>query len=109
MLECDNCVRNGCAGACERAGEQWLPSGSEDVHCFEEDHCSRCTKDAAANGTVNLYDSLGHELCEILAAGFRGEAKEWQYRADGSICCTAFQPKDEPGLPRCPHTLELPL
>ena len=108
-VECDNCLRNGCTGTCERAGEQWKPSGNEDVHCFEDEHCTRCSRDRAANGTVKLFDAHDEDLCPILAAAFRGEATEWQYRADGKTVCTGFTPLDEPGLPKCPHTMELPL
>lgn len=108
--ECDDCVRRGCDGHCERAGQQWCPYGTEDVHGFEEEHCTRCSRDKVANGTLTFANcDDDRDLCPILAAGFRGEATEWQYRADGKAVCTGFTPLDQPGLPKCPHTMELPL
>lgn len=109
-VACDNCYRNACARACDRAGQQWCPASTDDVHSFEEEYCTRCSRDKVANGTATFATvDDDRDLCPILAAGFRGEAVEWQYRADGKTVCTGFTPLDEPGLPKCPHTMELPL
>jgi hypothetical protein len=108
-VECDNCVRRSCRGTCEQAGQQYMPHSTEDVHAFEEVHCSSCARDKIANGQRTMDNADDADLCDILAAGFAGEAKEWQYRADGKTVCTGYTPLNEPGLPRCPHTLELPL
>ena len=108
MPKCSDCVA-GCPNECALAGHPWHAGSSEGALWFQEEHCARCTKDAAANGTIELYDALGHELCPIIAKASFDPVPEWTRRPDGVLICTEFQPKDEPGLPRCPHTLELPL
>lgn len=93
----------------EDAGTQWEPSNGTEGHAFIESWCGECERDKEMNGTCFAAgrEPTDDDWCPILAASFRGEAKEWQYDKEGQPCCTAFLSIG--GKERCPHTLELPL
>ena len=70
---------------------QWIPSNGTEGHMFIESWCGNCVRDALCNGTKSDKDDFDDgELCPILAASFRGEAKEWIEHDDGRCECTAF-------------------
>ncbi len=72
--------------------QQWIPSNSTEGHQFINDWCSRCARDSVCNGQKTFDDCDDSELCQILDASFRGEAKEWIEHDDGRTECTAFAP-----------------
>ena len=74
------------AEACKvRAGQLYRPANGTEGDLFEEVWCSTCQH----------YGDEGH--CEILARTFwcgltdPDYPHEWQYRADGQPCCTAYK------------------
>lgn len=94
----------------EDAGKQWEPSNGTEGHIFLESWCGECQRDKAMSEGVDLDECDDNERCDIIAASFRGEAKEWQYDKNGQPCCISFVPKGQSiPTPRCPHTQELPL
>ncbi|MGE5319653.1 MAG: hypothetical protein ACM3KD_05695 [Hyphomicrobiaceae bacterium] len=57
---------------------------------------------------VPLEECDDNELCEIIAASYRGEAAEWRRMPDGSATCLAFVPASEKiPAPRCPRTRDM--
>jgi hypothetical protein len=72
--------------------QQWIPSNGTEGHQFINDWCSRCARDSVCNGQKTFDDCDDSELCQILAASFRGDAKEWIEHDDGRTECTAFVP-----------------
>jgi hypothetical protein len=70
--------------------ERWMPSNGTEGHMFISDWCANCARDLPSNGSKPLDDCDDSELCPILAASFRGEAKEWIEHDDGRCECTAF-------------------
>jgi len=92
-------------------GQQYKPSNGTEGYIFLESWCGECARDRSMREGVDVDDCDDDERCDIIAASFRGEAKEWRIGIDGQPRCTAFAPADEPGpapAPRCEHTLELP-
>lgn len=71
---------------------QWIPSNGTEGHQFINDWCSKCARDAVSNGQKTFDDCDDSELCQILDASFRGDAKEWIEHDDGRTECTAFVP-----------------
>lgn len=69
---------------------QYIPSNATEGHGFIGQWCENCARDAVCNGSKSFDDCDDSELCPILAASFRGEAKEWIEHDDGSTECTAF-------------------
>jgi hypothetical protein len=91
------------------AGKQWEPSNGTEGEIFLSSWCGECQRDKAMRDGVDLDECDDNERCDIIAASFRGEAKEWQYDKDGQPCCIEFVPKGERiPTPRCPNTMELP-
>jgi len=54
------------------------------------------------------YECDDDELCEIIAASFRGEAVEWREMPDGQVTCIAYDWNGD-AIPdqRCQHTMEM--
>lgn len=89
-------------------GEQWTPSNGTEMDCFTWGWCRRCARDKAMREGEPLDECDDNELCEILAAAFRGEAVEWRELEDGKTVCLAFVEADQPvPPPRCTRTMEL--
>lgn len=80
--------------------KQYIPSNGMEGEAFICGWCANCARDAICNGSKSAFDDCADEdLCSILAASFRGEAKEWVEHEDGSTECTAFVELGKP-LPR---------
>jgi hypothetical protein len=72
--------------------KQYIPSNGDAGYAFICAWCEACARDAPSNGSKQFDDCDDSELCQILAASFRGEAKEWIEHDDGRTECTAFVP-----------------
>lgn len=89
-------------------GKPWQPSNSTDGHSFLLNWCTYCARDKAMREGAALDECDDNELCEIVAASFRGEAVEWRKMPDGETRCIAFvSAGDAIPAPRCPLTLDL--
>ncbi len=75
----------------EHAGEQWEPSNGTEGALFIEAWCCNCARDKAMREGADFDECDDNELCEIIAAGFRGPVKEW-IEDDSGPRCTAFVP-----------------
>lgn len=69
---------------------QFKPSNSTEGYAFIGQWCENCARDCPSNGSKTFDECDDSELCPILAASFRGEAKEWVEHDDGRCECTAF-------------------
>lgn len=70
--------------------------------------CSTCARDKAMRDGVDFDECDDDELCEIIAASFRGEAVEWRELDNGDVTCIAYVRHGEQiPDPRCAHTLEM--
>lgn len=89
-------------------GAQWIPSNGTEGLIFFSDWCQRCQRDKAMREGADLDECDDNELCEIIAASYRGVAVEWREMPDGQTICTAFVEagKDIPD-PRCQHTVDM--
>jgi hypothetical protein len=88
----------------DMADELYLPSNGTEGYSFLEAMCGNCARDAEMNGT-KPYDECGDDdYCEIIAASFRGQVKEWVIR-DGEPTCTAFTDCGKPR--RCDKTTDM--
>lgn len=90
----------------ELPGEQWTPSNSDSGAAFLDDWCSNCERDKVLNGTVQFGKEQDGDLCEIVGASYRGEAKEWR-EIDGEIKCISFVRVGERLPDRCPNTPDM--
>lgn len=89
-------------------GEQWKPSNSDDGYGFIGSWCANCAKDKAAREGAPVEECDDNELCEIVAASFRGEAVEWRRLPTGQTTCIAFlEAGSEMPAPRCPYTVDM--
>lgn len=89
-------------------GEQWTPSNGTEGHCFMEMCCCECARDKSMREGAPFDECDDNELCEIIAASFRGEAVEWREMPDGEVKCIAFVPADKPiPIARCDRTLDM--
>jgi hypothetical protein len=88
-------------------GEQWEPSNGTDGGCFIDEWCSRCSRDKPMSEGKDFDDCGPEELCEELAASFRGEAKHWRTLPDGEAVCLLFHPVGQPIIERCPNTKDM--
>lgn len=89
-------------------GEQWKPSNSDVGHSFLNHNCGNCARDKAMRDGEPYDECDDNELCEIIAASFRGEAVEWRQMPDGDIKCIAFVPAGEPiPAPRDDRTVDM--
>ena len=89
-------------------GEQWIPSNGTEGYCFMEMCCCECARDKSMREGAPFDECDDNELCEIIAASFRGEAVEWREMPDGEVKCIAFVPADKPiPISRCDRTLDM--
>ena len=87
---------------------QFIPSNSDEGYSFIQQHCANCARDAVCNGTTPDYGACDDSmLCDILAASYRGEAKEWIEHDDGRTECTAFVPMGDAVPQRCGATQDM--
>ena len=94
----------------EDAGRQYTPSNGTEGSIFLESWCGECARDRSMRDGVDIDECEDNERCDIIAASFRGEAKEWVIGADGQPRCTQYVSAGEPvPAPRCAFTMELPL
>lgn len=90
------------------AGKQWEPSNGTEGYAFIESWCGQCQRDKSMREGVDFDECDDNECCPIIAASFRGEAKEWQYDKNGQPCCTAFVPAgDTVPLPKDNLTIDM--
>lgn len=67
----------------------YLPaSGTEGADFFDR-WCSNCARDKAMREGEPIEECDDNELCEIIAASFRGQVPEWIEDENGPRC-TAF-------------------
>ncbi|MDF3821679.1 hypothetical protein P3G55_17375 [Leptospira sp. 96542] len=92
----------------DRAGEPYRPSNGSEGELFMGAWCAACQRDKAFREGEQLDGCDDNEVCAIIGASFRGEAKEWVYGADGQPKCTAFVPAGQPiPAPRCDKTPDM--
>ena len=77
-------------------GKQWNPSNGSEGTFFMDAYCSKCARDKAMREGCDFDDCADDDLCEIIAAAFRGQAVEWRELPDGDVTCIAFVPAEEP-------------
>jgi len=89
-------------------GEQWIPSNGSEGSTILSSLCSKCARDKAMRDGADFDDCDDDELCEIIAASFRGHAVEWRETPDGEVTCIAFVPHGE-AIPeqRCTMTIDM--
>ena len=89
-------------------GQQWIPSNGTEGYSFLEVACGRCARDKAIRDGEPLDECDDNELCEIIAASFRGEAVEWRQLDSGEVKCIAFIPHGQAiPPPRCDRTRDM--
>ncbi len=69
--------------------EQYQPSNGTEGAMFINAWCGRCQRDKAMREGADFDECDDNELCEIIAASFRGPVKEWIEDESGPRC-TAF-------------------
>lgn len=70
-------------------GEQWIPSNGTEGSAILCSLCSTYARDKAMREGSDPDECDDNELCEIIAASFRGEAVEWRDMDDGEVTCIA--------------------
>ena len=70
--------------------ELYRPGSGTEGEAFFENWCCNCARDKAMREGADFDECDDNELCELIAAAFRGPIKEWIYDASGHPCCTAF-------------------
>lgn len=90
-----------------QAGQPYKPSNGTEGHVFISEWCCNCARDKAMREGEPLDECDDDEVCQILGASFRGEAKEWVYGIDGQPMCTAFHAPGTPEPYRCPATADM--
>lgn len=93
-------------------GVQFVPYGSNEGCAFLDAHCANCARDKAIREGLEIDECDENELCEILAASFRGEAVEWRIVDEDTpterTLCTSFVPVGQPiPTPRCEGTVDM--
>ncbi len=70
--------------------------------------CSTCARDKAMRDGEDPDECDDNELCEIIAASFRGEAVEWREMENGEVTCVAYVRHGD-AIPDqlCQHTMEM--
>ena len=68
---------------------QYTPTYGTDLFMFIETWCRRCQRDKAMREGADFDECDDNELCEIIAASFRGPVKEW-IEDDSGPRCMAF-------------------
>jgi hypothetical protein len=69
--------------------EIYTPSNGTEAVAFFDAWCRRCQRDKAMREGADFDECDDNELCELIAAAFRGPVKEWVEDESGSRC-TAF-------------------
>ena len=69
--------------------EQYQPENGTEGVMFFDTWCRRCQRDKAMREGADFDECDDNELCEIIAAGFRGPVEEWIEDEYGPRC-TAF-------------------
>jgi len=69
--------------------EQYQPANGSEGAEFVNAWCRRCQRDKAMLEGADFDECDDNELCEIIAASFRGPVKEW-VEDDSGPRCTAF-------------------
>lgn len=69
--------------------KQYQPSNGTEGAMFINAWCRRCQRDKAMREGADFDECDDNELCEIIAASFRGQVKEW-IEDDSGPRCTAF-------------------
>lgn len=67
----------------------YRPSNGSEGADFFDTWCRRCARDKAMREGADFDECDDNELCELIAAGFRGPVKEWIEDNSGPRC-TAF-------------------
>jgi len=75
--------------------ESYSPSNGTEGAIFFDAWCTRCARDKAMRDGANFEDCDDNEVCEIIAASFRGPVKEWVEDEKGPRC-TAFVEAGKP-------------
>lgn len=89
-------------------GTQYIPSNGTEGEAFFERFCRHCAKDRAMREGDDYDECDDDELCEIIAASFRGEAVEWREMDDGEVKCIAFvEHGKQPPIARCERTVDM--
>ncbi len=89
-------------------GKQWIPSNGTEGSVILCSLCSTCARDKAMREGEDFDECDDNELCEIIAASFRGEAVEWREMENGNVTCIAYvRHGDAIPDPRCAHTLDM--
>jgi hypothetical protein len=88
-------------------GEQWMPSNGTEGGVFIETWCTRCARDKPMSEGKHFDDCGPDEVCEELAASFRGEAKHWRLLPSGDAVCLLFHPAGTPIQERDTHTKDM--
>ena len=88
-------------------GRQYIPSNSTDGYAFLDEWCRNCARDKAMREGEDYDECDDNELCPIIAASFRGEAKEWRILDDGRTICSAYVEAGKPVPVRCQNTSDL--
>lgn len=86
---------------------QYIPSNGTEGYSFIEQWCCRCERDKPSSQGVPFDECSDDDLCPILAASFRGEAKEWVYGQYGPMCMNFVRFVDPLVKLRCNGTLEM--
>lgn len=71
-------------------GKQYTPSNGSEGYGFIGGWCTKCARDRPSSEGVDFDDCTDDEVCQILAASFRGEAVEWRVLPGGKLTCIAF-------------------
>ena len=71
--------------------ERFIPANGSEGADFLDTWCRRCARDKAMRDGADFDECDDNELCQIIAASFRGEVAEWIYK-DGEPTCTTFVP-----------------
>lgn len=75
--------------------KQYLPSSGTEGGIFFDAWCRHCQRDKAMREGAELDECDDNEVCEIIAASFRGPVKEWIEDNHGPRC-TAFVEAGQP-------------
>ena len=89
-------------------GRQWIPSNGTEGYGFLDAACTQCARDKSMREGADFDECDDNELCEIIAASFRGEAVEWRELDNGELTCVAFVPAGQAiPSPRCQNTVDM--
>jgi len=75
--------------------DKYLPSNGTEGAAFMDTWCRNCQRDKAMREGADFDECDDNELCEIIAAAFRGPVNEWIEDASGPRC-TAFVEAGKP-------------